>query len=68
MCHRYCIEAVDRSLRDITRRNVPFGGKCVLFSGDFQQILPVMPEDRELKSCTDASSLQPFMATSEYCV
>ena len=23
--------------------NVPFGGKCVLFSGDFRQILPVVP-------------------------
>ncbi len=34
MCHRYCVEAVDRSLRDITRRSLPFGGKCVLFSGD----------------------------------
>ncbi len=43
MCHRYCIEAVDRSLRDNTRRNVPFGGKCVLFSGDFRQTLPVIP-------------------------
>ncbi len=43
MCHRYCVEAVDSSLRDITRRNLPFGGKCVLFSGDFRQILPVIP-------------------------
>ncbi len=42
MCHRYCVEAVDRSFRDITRRNLPFGGKCVLFSGDFRQILPVI--------------------------
>ncbi len=43
MCHRYCVEAVDRSSRDITRRNLPFRGKCVLFSGDFRQFLPVIP-------------------------
>ncbi len=27
MCNRYCVEAVDRSLRDIIRRNLPFRGK-----------------------------------------
>ncbi len=43
MCHRYSVEAVDRSLRDVTRRNVPFGGKCVLFSGDLREILLVIP-------------------------
>ncbi len=42
ICHRYCVDAVDRSLWDITRRNLPFGGKFVLFSGDFRQILPVI--------------------------
>ncbi len=43
MCKRCCIEAVDRSLRDITRTNLPFGGKCVLYTGDFRQNLPVIP-------------------------
>ncbi len=43
MRHRYCVEAVDRSLRVIARRNLPFGGKCALFSGDFRQILVVLP-------------------------
>ncbi len=42
MCHRYCVEPVDRSLRGITRRNLPFGLKCVLFSGDFRQLVPVI--------------------------
>ena len=36
MCVRYYIEAVDRTLRVIMNSlNVPFGGKCVLFSGTF---------------------------------
>ena len=43
MCNRYCVEAVDRTLRDIMKSEEPFGGKCVLFSGDFRQILPVIP-------------------------
>ena len=44
MCLRYCIEAVDRTLRAIMKAPyVPFGGKCILFSGDFRQILPVVP-------------------------
>ena len=44
MCSRYCIEAVDRTLRAIMKSpGVPFGGKCILFSGDFRQILPVVP-------------------------
>ena len=42
-CVHYCIAAVDRSLRVIMKSpNVPFGAKCVLFSGDFRQILPVV--------------------------
>ncbi len=43
MFQKYCVEAVERFLRDITRRNLPFGAKCVLFSGDFRHILPVIP-------------------------
>lgn len=48
MCHRHAIEAVDRSLRDVMRTvsprlaHVPFGGKVVVFGGDFRQILPVV--------------------------
>ena len=45
MCMRYCIEAVDRTLRAVMKNlTVPFGGKCILFSGDFRQILPVVPK------------------------
>ena len=43
MCNRFCIEAVDRSLRDIRNIDLPFGGICIVFSGDFRQILPVVP-------------------------
>ncbi|XP_047953329.1 uncharacterized protein LOC125199313, partial [Salvia hispanica] len=50
MTHKYCIEALDKSLRDIMRNvtessmELPFGGKTVVFCGDFRQILPVVPK------------------------
>ena len=50
MTHKHCFEALDRTMRDITRSNnpslqsKPFGGKIVLFGGDFRQILPVIPK------------------------
>ena len=45
MTHRYCVEALDRSLRDITRQNKLFGGKTILFSGDWRQIGPISRGD-----------------------
>lgn len=43
MLPKHAIEAVDRSLRDITRNyDVPFGGKVIVFGGDFRQIPPVV--------------------------
>ncbi|KAF0729730.1 hypothetical protein AaE_009353 [Aphanomyces astaci] len=42
MMHRYYIEAVDRMLQDIMQNDRPFGGKVVIFSGDYKQLLPVL--------------------------
>ena len=44
MQHRYCVEAVDRSLQDICGNKKPFGGITVVLGGDFRQILPVVPK------------------------
>ncbi|XP_028753423.1 uncharacterized protein LOC114713014, partial [Neltuma alba] len=44
MVRRYCIEAVDRTFKDIMKCDHPFGGKCVVMGGDFRQILPVVPK------------------------
>lgn len=41
--HRHAIEAVDRTLQDIRDNEQPFGGMTVIFGGDFQQTLPVIP-------------------------
>ena len=44
MQNRFACEAVDRSLRDILNKDVPFGGITVAWGGDFQQTLPVIPK------------------------
>ncbi|GKA70182.1 putative PIF1 DNA helicase/replication protein A1-like protein [Tanacetum coccineum] len=48
MTHKHCYEAFDRTLRDMCQTHLTtpndkvFGGKVVLFGGDFRQILPVV--------------------------
>ena len=42
MAHRQAVEAVDRSIQDITKLNLPFGGKIMILGGDFRQVLPVV--------------------------
>ncbi|KAL3650105.1 hypothetical protein CASFOL_006508 [Castilleja foliolosa] len=50
MMHKHCLEAVNNSLQDImedvcaSNKDKPFGGKTVVFGGDFRQILPVVPK------------------------
>ena len=43
MLHRYQLEALDRTLRDLLEDDRPFGGKTLVLSGDFRQCLPVVP-------------------------
>ncbi|XP_058783166.1 uncharacterized protein LOC131657824 [Vicia villosa] len=47
MCHKFCFEALDKTLKDIMggskSSNKIFGGKVIVFGGDFRQILPVIP-------------------------
>ena len=46
---KFVYETVDRTFRDIMKEKntnlekIPFGGKLIIFSGDFQQLLPVIP-------------------------
>ncbi|XP_038721985.1 ATP-dependent DNA helicase PIF1-like [Tripterygium wilfordii] len=50
MTNKYSFEALDKTLRDVLRFTnpksfqQPFGGKVVVFGGDFRQILPVVPK------------------------
>ena len=42
MAHRYHLEALDRTLRDLMGSEEPFGGKVLVLGGDFRQVLPVV--------------------------
>uniref|UniRef100_K3Z2Q3 ATP-dependent DNA helicase n=1 Tax=Setaria italica TaxID=4555 RepID=K3Z2Q3_SETIT len=43
MAKRQAMEALDNSLRDIMgRQDLLFGGKTIIFGGDFKQVLPVV--------------------------
>ena len=42
MVNAQIADCVDRSLRDIMGSEKPFGGKCILWMGDFKQLLPVV--------------------------
>ncbi|XP_036146775.1 uncharacterized protein LOC118646933 [Monomorium pharaonis] len=39
----HALTAVDKLLKELMRNEKPFGGKVVLFAGDFRQNLPVVP-------------------------
>ena len=47
MSHKNCFEALDKTLKDIMTehnyKNSIFGGKVIVFGGDFRQILHVVP-------------------------
>ena len=42
MTHKHVYEAMDRSIREITEKEVPFGGITTVFSGDWRQCLPIV--------------------------
>lgn len=43
MQHKFAIDSVDRSLKDLLQKSdAPFGGITVVFGGDFRQTLPVV--------------------------
>ena len=60
MSNKHVAECVDRSLRDICSFGIPFGGKVVVFGGDFRQIPPVIKHGSRAKvvsSCLNRSYL-----------
>ena len=66
MQHRFRPEAVDRTCHDIQNDDRPFDGITVVFGGDFQQTLPVIPKGSRLQiveSCLCRSSLWESVQT-----
>ncbi|CAN6585852.1 unnamed protein product [Malus baccata var. baccata] len=44
MAHMFAFETLNRTFKDIIGVDLPFGGKVMIFGGDFQQVLPVVPK------------------------
>ena len=44
MMRKESIESLDKTLQDINNCNTLFGGKVIVFGGDFRQVLPVVPK------------------------
>jgi len=61
MTKRQAVEALDKSLRDIMDRpELPFGGKTVVFGGDFRQVLPVVQKGSRAQ-IVDASLRRSYL-------
>ncbi|TVU02823.1 hypothetical protein EJB05_51671, partial [Eragrostis curvula] len=56
MTKRQSIECLDRSLQDIMGCDEPFGGKIMVFGGDFRQVLPMV--SRETRAQITNATLQ----------
>ncbi|XP_074278500.1 uncharacterized protein LOC141602087 [Silene latifolia] len=54
MARKERVEALDHLLRDLCDPNLVFGGKLIVFVGDFRQVLPVVPH-RSLREVVNSS-------------
>ncbi|KAK9148526.1 hypothetical protein Scep_007283 [Stephania cephalantha] len=64
MSNKQHIEALDSMLRDVTDKDIPFGGKVIVFCGDFRQVLPVVPKGNRqdvMKSTLTTSYIWPLL-------
>lgn len=62
MANKHTIEALHHLLCDLCDKVQPFGGKCVLFGGDFRQTLPIVTRgsrDSMIKASIVSSTLWP---------
>jgi len=55
MAHNKVIHTLERSLRDLMQCNEPFGGKIIIFAGDFRQIPPVVLGAKSTSDVVSAS-------------
>ena len=60
MTHKYCVEALNKSLQDLINNNTLFGGKTIVFSGDWRQIGPVV-EYGSASDTVEAAVISSFL-------
>ncbi|KAK6150856.1 hypothetical protein DH2020_015788 [Rehmannia glutinosa] len=54
MAKRWATENVDKLLKDVMGNKDDFGGKIIVFGGDFRQVLPVVREARTFSNFDEA--------------
>ena len=68
MAHRQAVEAVDRSIQDITKLNLPFGGKIMILGGDFRQVLPVVRRGTRAQIVDSSLRMSPLWPSINYMI
>ncbi|KAK4511694.1 uncharacterized protein ATC70_007237 [Mucor velutinosus] len=43
MIRKDLIETVDKTFKDVMKNSLPFGGRLIVFAGDFRQVFPIVP-------------------------
>lgn len=67
MMHRFCFEALDCSLQELMRNSQRFGGKVIVFRGDFRQVLPVVQSGCRDQIVKASLSARPGGGKSQSC-
>ena len=60
MAKRQAIEAIDRTMQDITGVSLPFGGKIMVLGGDFRQVLPVVKRGTRAQIVDSSLRMSPL--------
>ncbi|XP_073059568.1 uncharacterized protein [Primulina eburnea] len=60
MANRYAFESVSMSFQDIMDNHIAFGGKTMVFGGDFRQVLPVVKRGSKAEQIAASISRSTF--------
>ncbi|CAH1436505.1 unnamed protein product [Lactuca virosa] len=63
MAKRQAVEAVDRTMQDITDEKLSFGGKIMVMGGDFIQVLPVVRRGTRAQIVDSSLQMSPLWAS-----
>ncbi|XP_073067202.1 uncharacterized protein [Primulina eburnea] len=60
MANHYAFESVSKSFQDIMENQIEFGGKTMVFGGDFRQVLPVVKRGSKAEQIAASISRSTF--------
>ncbi|XP_024964511.1 uncharacterized protein LOC112504793 [Cynara cardunculus var. scolymus] len=63
MAKRQAVEALDRTMQDITGVRLPFVGKIMIMGGDFRQVLPVMRHGTRAQIVDSSLRMSPIWSS-----